>query len=65
MYYLLGIDQFTKHLQSVLQAITPPANSATTGPLPAAAAMAAAAVSAKIQAQDAAAFGGKYKLCFM
>ncbi len=42
-----------------LQAITPPANSTTTGPLPAAAALAAAAVSAKIQAQDAAILGGK------
>lgn len=41
-----------------LQAITPPANAATTGPLPAAAALAAAAVSAKIQAQDAV-LGGK------
>ena len=43
----------------LLQAITPPANAATTGPLPAAAALAAAAVSAKIQAQDAVSLGGK------
>ena len=40
------------------QAITPPANATTTGPLPPAAALAAAAVSAKIQAQDAATLGG-------
>ncbi|XP_065072045.1 poly(U)-binding-splicing factor PUF60-like [Rhopilema esculentum] len=39
------------------RAITPPANAATTGPLPTAAALAAAAVSAKIQAQEAAALG--------
>jgi len=39
------------------RAITPPANASTTGPLPTAAALAAAAVSAKIQAQEAAALG--------